>query len=146
VTSHEWYACECCERPVCYRKKPGLGYLCDPCVKCFTADPPLTGDEPLPQGVSCYFVDDLAWMQAQANRTMYDEDQLYEARIETRDAKRVIAAIVSNAHEGELWLHRSALVAVDDGTLEVDNAVSGEVRIRVVPRRVPGTVITVGNE
>jgi hypothetical protein len=77
--------CECCKRPVVWDKLPGIGYYCDPCIKCFGADPPLTGDEPLPAGVTCYFVDDLAWMQ-HIQRSALELRRHYAERARAKDA------------------------------------------------------------
>lgn len=76
-----WYECDCCGREVCYEKKPGIGYVCDPCVKCYSGDQG-RGDEPWPvPGEPCYYplVYSTAWMQAQASHSRYLEGRLREA-------------------------------------------------------------------
>lgn len=87
METESYFECECCDRPVVVRKKPGIGYYCDPCVKCFGADPPLTGDEPLPPGVWCYYVDSLAWMQSQVRTTEYWIQRLVEEK--AREGEKV---------------------------------------------------------
>jgi len=75
-----YFECECCDRPVVAQKKPGIGYYCDPCVKCFGWGQGYTPEPESMPASGCFYDQDLAWMQSQIDSTQWYIERLGELR------------------------------------------------------------------